>query len=334
MQSEKVSVIVPILNEEKYIEKFLNSILEQDYPKENLEIILVDGMSTDKTREIIKSYAEKFSFMKLVDNEKKTVQYALNLGIENSSGEYIVRMDAHAWYAKDYVSKCIEYLKKTNAENVGGPTIVKGKTRVQNVIAAAYSCPFALGGSSHYKSDFEGYADTVSWGSFRRDYLVSIGMYDESMPRSEDDDLNFRIAKSGGKIFITPKIKSEYYPKETFSKLFKQYFEYGVWKIALIKKHGKPPRITQFIPMVFVLFLVGFGLLSFFSKMFAQLWILGVSLYTVLNFYFSFKSEALEKTSDKLLLMWANFVMHVSYGTGFIAGIFKFWNNNWRKHEN
>lgn len=333
MSMDTVSVIVPILNEEKYIEKFLDSILSQDYPKEKLEIILVDGFSSDKTPQILNSYAEKYEFMKVIKNEKKTVQYALNLGIENASGEYIVRMDAHAWYASDYISKCIEYLKSTGATNVGGPTIVKGKTRIQKVIAAAYSAGFALGGGSHYKSSYEGYCDTVSWGSFRKKDLVKIGMYDENMPRSEDDDLNFRITQSGGKIFMTPKIKSEYYPKETFEKLFWQYFNYGVWKIALIKKHGKPPKLSQLVPMMFVGFLMLFGVLSFFSGRAFSLLMLGIFSYLLADFYFSLKTSELKSISDKLLLMWANFVIHSSYGLGFFVGVFKFWGKGKKNNE-
>lgn len=326
---EKVTVIVPILNEEKYIQNFLDSLLRQDYPKKDLEVILIDGNSDDKTVELIKNYIEKYKFIKLIINEKKTVQYALNLGIQSASGEYIVRMDAHAWYEKDYISKCIEYLKKTNASNVGGPTVVKGNGRIQKVIAAAYSSPFALGGGRHYRENFEGYSDTVSWGCFKKDYLVSLGMYDERLPRSEDDDLNFRIIKSGGKIYITSKIKSEYYPKESFSKLFKQYFNYGLWKVAVIKKHKRPLRITQLIPMAFVGFLILLGIISLFSNIGLYLFLSGIIVYLLMNFFFSFKNSSLKTFKDRALLMWAHIVVHISYGLGFWVGIFKFWNVKW-----
>lgn len=329
MDKSKVSVIVPILNEEKYIEKFLDSVLNQDYPKEYLEIILVDGFSDDSTVKIIEKYIQKYDFMKLYKNVNKTVQYALNIGISNSTGKYIVRMDAHAQYSNNYISKCIEYIEKTNSENVGGPTIVKGFGGIQSIIAAAYSSGFALGGSNHYKKDFEGYTNTVSWGCFKRDYLLSIGMYDERLPRSEDDDLNFRINKSGGKIYITPEIKSVYYPKENFTKLFKQYYNYGVWKVAVTKKHRKPLKLIHLIPMAFTVFLISFGVLSLFSNIALFLFLSGVSLYFFTNLYFSFKNEHTKTLKDKLLLMWTHFVIHLSYGLGFCTGIFKFWNTKW-----
>lgn len=325
-EHDKVSVVIPILNEEKYIKNCLDSILEQDYPKESMEIVLVDGNSEDKTVDIIKEYIEKYDFIKLFVNEKKTVQYALNIGIKNSTGKYVVRMDAHASYAKDYISKCIEYLKKTECANVGGTTVVRGKNFTQKVIAAAYHSPFALGGSKHYDENYEGYADTVAWGAFEREYLLNIGMYDEKLPRSEDDDLNFRITERGDKIFVTPKIKSIYYPRDTFSKLFSQYFGYGKWKVAVIKKHHKPSRIAHLIPMLFVAFLIFGSILSFAFPILRGLFFGVLSLYFFMNLIFSFKNPYTKSIAGKMALMWAHFVIHVSYGLGFWAGIFKFFN--------
>ena len=256
MFNESVSVIIPILNEEKYIEKCIMSVLNQDFPIENLELILIDGMSDDKTVQIIKEYMEKYKFIKLIFNPEKTVQYALNAGIKAACGEIIVRMDAHSEYAEDYVSKCVQYLKNTDAINVGGPMIAVGKGGLQNVIAAAYHSKFALGGGKNHEEGYEGYADTVFLGAFKREDILKLGMYDERLPRSEDDDLNFRIIESGEKIYITPEIKSRYYPRGSYKSLFKQYYEYGLWKVAVIKKHKKPARISHLVPMMFVAFLL------------------------------------------------------------------------------
>ncbi|MBR2578885.1 MAG: glycosyltransferase family 2 protein [Clostridia bacterium] len=329
MDYKTVSVVVPILNEEKYIKKCLDSLLEQDYPKEKMEILLVDGGSTDGTPDIVAQYTQEYTYMKTVENPKKTVQYAMNVGIENASGYYIVRMDAHAEYANDYISKCVEYSEKTGAENVGGTTVVRGKSLVQKIIAASYHSPFALGGSRHYDESYEGYADTVAWGTFKRETLLKLGMYDERLPRSEDDDLNFRITESGGKIFVTPKIRSIYYPKDSFSKLFRQYFEYGKWKVAVIKKHKKPSRIAHLVPMAFVAFIVLFGMLSFAFPIVAKAFCGIMALYFLLDAYFSFRSKHIQGFSNKLGLMYAHLVLHISYGLGFWAGIFKFWNYKW-----
>lgn len=329
MDYKTVSVIIPILNEEKYIKKCLDSLLKQDYPKEKLEILLVDGGSVDNTQKIIEDYMVRYEYMKLVKNPKKTVQYAMNIGIKNASGCYIVRMDAHAEYGEDYISKCVEYSEKTGAENVGGTTVVRGKNPVQKIIAASYHSPFALGGSKHYDESYEGYADTVAWGTFKRETLLKLGMYDERLPRSEDDDLNFRITESGGKIFVTPKIKSVYYPRDSFLKLFKQYFEYGKWKVAVIKKHKKPSRIAHLVPMLFVAFILIFGTLAFVSSIAAKTFFGIMALYLLLNGYFSFRSKHIQGFLNKLGLMYAHLVLHISYGLGFWVGIFKFWNYKW-----
>lgn len=329
MSFADVSVVMPVLNEEKYIKNCLDSLLSQDYPKENLEILLIDGMSNDNTVKIINEYTSKYDFIKLFSNPKKTVQYALNIGIKNAKGDFIVRMDAHASYSNDYISKCMEYLKKTKAENVGGPTIVKGISPVQKIVAAAYNSPFALGGSRHYEENFEGYADTVAWGAFKKQTLEKLGMYDERLPRSEDDDLNFRITKNGGKIFITPKIKSVYYPKDNFKKLFNQYFNYGLWKVAVIKKHQKPLRLAHLVPMLFVAFIAIFGILSFVSKFFLFIFLSVMALYLSLDIYFSFTNKYAKNITSKFGLILAHLIIHFSYGLGFWLGIFKFWNTKW-----
>ena len=151
-------------------------------------------------------------------------------------------------------------------------------------------------------------------------------MYDERLPRSEDDDLNFRLIESSGKIFITPKIKSVYYPRRSYKELFRQYYEYGLFKVAVIKKHKKPARISHLVPTSFVLFMILFGLLSFFSKPVMCVFLSIMTLYFILNIYYSFKNKHLSSFSDKLRLVFVHFILHISYGLGFLVGIFKFLN--------
>jgi len=319
-----VSVVIPIRNEEKYIDQFLKSVLKQDFPQKNIELIFIDGMSEDKTLDILKNYKKAYNFINIYTNCNKTVQYALNIGIENASGDIIVRMDVHSEYSEDYISKCVEYLNKTDAQNVGGPMIARGKIPIQKVVAAAYHSSFALGGGKFHEENFEGYADTVYLGAFKKETLLKLNMYDENLPRSEDDDLNFRLLESGGKVFITPKIKSIYYPRSTYKDLFRQYYEYGFWKVAVIKKHRKPARITHLIPALFVLFILFFGVLSCFSKP-LRLFYLGVlSFYIFLNAYFSFRNKKVKSIKDKFRLMWVHFILHFAYGFGFVMGLFEF----------
>lgn len=322
----RVSVVVPIRNESKYIEKCIESIFNQDYPKNLLEIIFVDGNSEDNTVDIIKKYITEGCNIRLLNNPNKFIPHALNIGIKSAVGKYIVRMDAHSQYANDYISKCIEYLEKTDAINVGGPVITAGKTVLQKVIAAAYHSDFALGGGKNHDKDYEGYADTVFLGTFKKQDIIDIGMYDERFIRNEDDDLTFRMIERGFKIYSTPAIKSVYYPRSTYSSLFKQYFEYGMWKVAIIKKHGRPARLSHLVPMAFVAFLAIFGIASFFFEKIFWMFIFVMDIYILLNLYFSFKNDNLTTISDKLRLMLVHFILHISYGLGFWVGIFKFWN--------
>ncbi len=329
----KVSVVIPVRNEEKYINACIESVLSQDYCSENLEVIIVDGDSSDSTSEIVKSYMRKYEFIRLLKNPKKFVQHALNIGMKSATGEYIVRLDAHSKYANNYITKCIQYLEKTGVTNVGGPMRASYKTDengkiigVQNVIAAAYYSKFALGGGKNHEENYEGLTDTVFLGAFRKKDIEKLNYYDDRLIRNEDDDLCFRMIENGMKIYITPEIKSEYYPRNNYKDLFKQYFEYGLWKVAVIKKHKKPARISHLIPIMFVIFLVLFSILSFFSKTILAFFLSVLGIYLLLDVYFSFRNEKIKKISDNLRLVAIHFILHVSYGLGFFVGIFKFRN--------
>lgn len=335
LSSIKVSVVIPVRNEEKYIKKCIESILFQDYPKNELEVIFVDGVSEDSTVDIIKEYAQKHEYIRLVSNPHKFVQHALNIGMKMAIGEYIVRMDAHSEYENDYITNCINFIEETGASNVGGPMHACARSSdtgcipgIQSVVAAAYHSSFALGGGKNHALDYEGFADTVFLGAFRKSDIERLGYYDERLIRNEDDDLCFRMKENGMKIFITPKIKSIYFPRSKYREVFKQYFEYGMWKVAVIKKHGNPARLSHIIPMMFVAFLVIFGIGSIFSKVFRWIFFPTIALYVILNAYFSFTSKKVSSLSDKFKLMLVHFLMHISYGLGFWAGIIKFRNFN------
>lgn len=322
-----VSVVIPVRNEEKYIAACLDSVLMQDYPKDKTEIILSVGKSVDNTVKIIEEYLQKYSIIRMIENPRGTISCGVNLGIENAVGEYIVRLDAHTEFANDYISKCIEYHLKTDAANVGGPTIVKGKTPIQRAVAAAYYSPFALGGGKQHMANYEGYSDTVSFGSFKKQTAIDAGLFDERLVLNEDDDYNFTLMQMGKKIFITPKIRSTYYPRSSYPSLIKQYFGYGLWKVAVIKKHKRPARISHLIPLMFVLFLLLGAALSFVSPIFMWSYFAVLALYLLIDIYASF-TLVTEYKSDgimvKLRLVLIHFLLHVSYGFGFLVGIFRF----------
>lgn len=319
-----VSVVVPIYNEERYISGVIEAIVRQDYGLEHMEILLVDGGSTDRTVEMIQQYQTRYPQIRLLDNPRRMVQTALNVGIQAAEGEYIVRLDAHADFADDYISQSIAAIERTGAADVGGPTVAKGTSPVQRMVAAAYHSPFAVGDSKHYQEDYEGYGETVFMGTFRREYLLELGMYDERLNCNEDDDLTFRIAARGDRVFISSKIKSVYYPRDTYRGLFKQRFRYGYWKVAVAKKHGRPARLGHLIPLGFFLFLVLFTVLSVFFPWCRMVLGAVAGLYTLFNLFFSARNSDTHSVLDVLRLMWIHFIIHFSYGLGYFCGLFRF----------
>ena len=319
-----VSVIIPVYNEEKYIEKCLDCVLAQDYDRSCLEVLFVNGNSLDRTVGIIEKYIKKYPFIKVLTNPRRTVQFGLNAGIHEAKGEYIVRMDAHAEYAADFITKCIETIKKTGAANVGGPVIALGVTPKQKAVAAAYHSVFALGGGKHHDMEYEGYTDTVWCGAFLKSTLQQAGLYDERFTINEDDELTMRLVSSGKKIYITPEIKSYYYPRGSYFALFRQYLRYGIWKVLVIKKHKKPARLSHLVPVSFVLFILIFGAVSFFSGPVAIGYAAVLSLYLILNVVFSLKNKHIKGCFGRIRLIYIHFLLHISYGIGFLIGFFKF----------
>lgn len=322
-----VSVIVPILNEEKYIARCIDSILLQDYPKDDLEIIFSDGMSTDKTREIIIKYAERYPFIRLVDNPHITVPYAMNEGILAAKGEIIIRLDGHVEYPTNYFSSLVKYLRELKADNVGGlcNTLPCNSSNKAIAIAKALSCPFGMG-NSYFRIGCNQVkeVDTVPFGCFPRSLFDRIGLYDEELTRNQDDELNGRIIKNGGKIYLIPDIICRYYSRDKISKIARMFYQYGLFKPLVNKKLGSPATVRQFFPLLFVSGLViGLCLCLLFS-----IWIVPyvsvLVLYIFLAMYFSIKSLLKEQKYIAMAIMPMVFItMHCSYGIGYLIGIGK-----------
>lgn len=322
-----LSVICPIYNEEKYIAQFLDSLMKQDYPKDDLEILLVDGMSKDGTRTIISKYAKEYSFFKLVDNPQQTVPYAMNNGIKNAQGEIIIRLDAHAVYPNDYFTILVNKLKELDgAENVGGIciTLPCNNSNVAVAIAECLSNKFGMG-NSYFRVGAKDIisVDTVPFGCFWKSLFDKIGLYDTDMVRNQDDELNGRIIKNGGKIYLLPDVKIKYYAREKISKIRKMFYQYGLYKPLVNKKIGTPATIRQFFPLIFVIGLIAGFVLSLF---YPALWIIYfgvILLHLLIGFIEGIKSAKKTGKAGCLYIMPYLFLnIHISYGVGYLNGIY------------
>ena len=322
-----VSVIIPCRNEEKYIKNCIESVINQIYPKEKLEILIIDGMSNDKTRDIIKKYEEKYSFIKLLDNPKKIVPTAMNIGIKNAKGDIIIRMDAHAEYPDDYISKIVYWLEKSGADNVGGIWITRpgSNTLIAKSIALALSSPFGVGNALFrigVKEPRE--VDTVPFGAYRKEVFDKIGLFDEEFIRNQDDELNLRLLRNGGKILLIPDIVSYYYARDSLSKLWRMYFQYGYWKVRVIQKHKIPASLRHLVPISFILSIVGSMIVGLFYEI--GFYLLGVIiiLYVLTSFIFSFKDAIKQGLRYLPVLPLVFSTIHFAYGFGFLKGIWDF----------
>jgi len=318
-----VSVVIPVRNEDKHIARCLQSVVDQNYPKDLAEVLVVDGMSDDSSREIVEDFIRKYSFVRMINNPERVTTCALNRGIAESKGEVIIRVDAHCTIGRDYVSCCVNTLERTGAENVGGLMRPLGRTYLEKAIALAMSCPFGVGGGKFHYSEKEMLVDTVYLGAYRREVFERIGLYDEEAHYSEDDELNYRLIKSGGKIFLSPKIRSRYYPRSSLSALCKQYYNFGYGKVRTIKKHGRPASFRHLVPPMFVLSLIASLILYGIRPMFWWLTIAICGSYLVLAILVSAKISFREgwKFFPVLPIIFAT--LHLSYGIGFLNGILR-----------
>jgi glycosyltransferase involved in cell wall biosynthesis len=322
-----VSIIISSRNEEKFIGKCLNSIISQTYPKDKLELLVVDGMSSDKTREVVHEYGQMHSFIQLLENPRKVTPCAMNIGIRNSKGEVIILVNAHSILDRSFLKKSIEYLNKTHADAVGGMlnTINDEASIISQAIPLATDSIFGTGGRRYRSRIQEGFVkDTLPYCAYRRELIDKIGLIDEDLVRDQDEEFNYRILKNGGKIYYTPNIKSYLFIRPSLKKLWRQHFQYGYFKPLVVQKVGGLMTWRQAIPSLFVSSIVLTGILSFFTfyALVCFLFILG--LYVIINFFFSF-IQSVKKEFKLLPFISVSFAtLHVSYGMGYLKGIFDF----------
>jgi len=316
-----VSIIVPCRNELRHVRVFLDSVVAQEFPTGlQIEMLVADGYSSDGTKQILEEYAAAHSWIRVVDNPELVVSTGLNRAIGLASGEVILRMDVHAHYARDYIAQCVAVLFESGADNVGGPARTRSTGNMQHAISAAYNSPFACGGSRFHDVNYEGYVDTVTFGCWHKGIFAKIGLFDEDLVRNQDDELNFRITRSGGRIFQSPRIRCWYEPRATLYALAAQYLQYGFWKVRVIRKHGSPASFRHLIPATFVVSIILALVAALFSKfgIYALFFILGT--YFLANLA---ASLTICRQNNRLFpampIVLATY--HLSYGIGFLAGM-------------
>ncbi len=337
MNSSLTTIIIPSRNEANFISKTLDSIISQDFPGDNLEIIISDGMSDDGTREIIQDYQDKYSNIKIIDNPERIVPSGFNRALNLAGGQIIIRIDGHAEIDRNYVANCVTAMKEKNADCVGGATKHSAKRMVGKIVNMAQSSKFGVGGVAFREGVKIGeYVDTLAFGAYKREIFEKIGGYDEELIRNQDDEFNLRLTQSGGKIWLDPTIKSIYYPRNSLKKLFIQYFQYGFYKVRVMQKRRGFASWRHLVPGAFVLSLFGSVLLLpvyhfpfyviFGSYVIANF---TATLYELLK---SKKAQMYSLISSFALLPITFFTLHFSYGLGFLCGLGFFW-NKWNDRE-
>ncbi len=329
-----VSVVMPIRNEGEFIARSLGSVLAQDYPHDRFEILVADGGSSDRTREIVASLVKEVPPLRLIDNPGGIVPTGFNAALRLARGSFILRVDGHTELASDYVRQCVTELERTGADNVGGRMIAEGKGPVGQAIVLATSSPFGVGGGRFHYSESEEWVDTVYLGAWRRSTFERIGLFDEEFVRNQDDEFNYRLRAEGGRILLSPKIRSRYRSRSSWATLWRQYWQYGFWKVRVLQKHPAQMRFRQFVPPAFVVGL----LLALATARFSRVGLLAavavfVSYLGTLA-WGTLRSASGESLAVVVRLPVAFVILHVSYGLGFVMGLVRFtgrWRNGGRR---
>lgn len=321
---------MPVLNEEAYLEDAVASVFSQAYEGEH-ELVLAIGPGTDRSLDIARTLADQDPRIRIVENPKVDIPVGLNLAIAASRHPIIIRVDAHSELMEGYTSLAVATLRAEGAANVGGIMRAAGKSRVQRSIARAYNSPFGLGGGRYHGSGVAGPAESAYLGVFRRDTLELVGGFDEEIRRGEDWELNLRIRQSGGLVWLEPRLQVTYWPRASFTALAKQFFATGAWRAVLVRRYPAQHPWRFFAPGVLVIALAAalvFGVLDLSGAVSsATSWLRLVYLVPVIYtggvLFGVARMPGRRSVGDALLDVFALVTMHISWGTGFLAGILR-----------
>ncbi len=326
-EKKRVSVVIPCRNEEDFIKACLQALSNQTYPLNKLEVIVVDGMSSDNTRLRIAQVIEQYPFIRCIDNPRRVTPLGLNKGIAISNGDYVIILSSHSVVEPDFIENNVRSLETSGADCVGGilETVASIDRPLAHAIAAALSHPYGVG-NAHFRigSTSIREVDTVPFGCYKREVFESIGFFDENLIRNQDDEFNFRLLRNGGRIVLDPLIKSRYFARDSLRNLWKMYFQYGYFKPLVALKIGRVITWRQLVPALFVGALLGTALISIMSRTGRRFLYLLIALYLCTTAYFSYMVGRKRNAFYATLLFCSFAVLHFSYGIGYLKGILDF----------
>lgn len=315
-----VSVVIPMRNEAAHIHRCLDSVLAQEYPAERLEVIVVDGDSDDDSLAVLSGYGAR---LRVLRNPSRIVPTAMNIGIRAARGDIIARVDAHTVLESDYIRVGVETLQRTGADNVGGPMRSVGGGPLGDAIALAMASRFGIGAYFHFAVE-DREVDTVYMGMYPRGVFERIGLFDEELVRNQDDELNYRLRKAGGRIFITIRMRSRYQNRQSLRTLWRQFFQYGLWKIRVLQKHPRQMSPRQFVPPLFVLSVIIPALAAPWLRPARWLMVAALGAYAtaLLGAAATVARQHGWRHFPRVLAAFA--AMHLSWGSGFLVGAARF----------
>jgi glycosyltransferase involved in cell wall biosynthesis len=324
-QQPYVSVIIPVLNEEGFIGRCLQSLAAQDYSRERMEVIVVDGGSTDATEYETQKTAEAAGLtVFFAPNPKRTTAAGRNLGLTLAHGDVIVHLDGHTRVAPDFISANVRVLQETGADAAGGPIETRGHGVVGRAIALAMSSSFGIGDTAFRHTDAGlQEADSVPFGAYRREVFERVGNYDEGMNRGEDDEFNYRLRAAGGRIVLSPEIRSTYFCRDTLEGLARQYWGYGLAKAGVLGRHPERLRLRHLIPSALVVALGGGALLSVVSRRFAWIPVLAGGAYAIAAGLASWRIASKGNKQEARWLPAVFACIHLPAGAGFLLGLIR-----------
>ena len=319
-----VSIVCPCRNEVGHIDRFLRALRQQKATEFDLEILIADGESADGTANALGAWLASEPRMKIVPNPGRIVSTGLNAALRIARGDVVVRMDVHTTYAEDYVAQCVNTLKQTGAACVGGPWLAKGKSLRQNAIATAFGSRFGSGGAKSRRTDYTGPVDSVYLGAWWRTDLIALGGFDEELVRNQDDELCLRITRSGGIVWQSRAIRSSYIPRDSFGALWRQFYQYGYWRGAVVRKHRMLSSPRQLAPSLFILTLLILGLAALFSPL-AGLLAVGLFIaYLTVATLAAMSATKSYRPANLALVVLSFTSMHFAYGLGLFHGFVDF----------